>query len=80
MSGQHPPITCKELKAILRVLGFTHASSTGSHEQWTKVERGRKYKVTVDCPKAPFTQTLIKSMAEQAGVTKMDFYRILAKL
>lgn len=80
MSGHYPPITCKELKAILQSLGFTHQSTHGSHEQWTKVEQGRKYKVTVDCPKSPFTQTLIKSMASQAGVTKKDFYKILATL
>lgn len=80
MSGQHPPITCRELKAILKFLGFLLEATSGSHEQWTKIEDGRKYKVTVDCPKSPFTQTLIKSMASQAGVTKKDFYKILAKL
>ncbi|MFZ2172034.1 MAG: hypothetical protein WAW61_20635 [Methylococcaceae bacterium] len=47
-----------------------------SHEQWVKEENGRLYKVTVDCPKAPFSQALIKSLAEQAGVKKKDFYRI----
>ena len=80
MSGQHPPITCRELKAILRHLGFSHATTAGSHEQWTKIEGGKKFKVTVDCPKSPFTQTLINSMAAQAGVTKKDFYRILSLL
>lgn len=80
MSGHYPPITCKELKAILKHLGFSLESTSGSHEQWTKVAGGRKHKVTVDCPKSPFTQTLIKSMAGQAGVTKQDFYRILKKL
>ncbi len=80
MSGQHPPITCRELKAILKALGFSLETTVGSHEQWTKVEGGRKYKVTVDCPKSPFTQTLIKSMAAQAGVTKKDFYKILSRL
>lgn len=80
MSGQHPPITCKDLKAILKHLGFAHESTTGSHEQWTKIANGRKYKVTVDCPKSPFTQTLITSMASQAGVTKKDFYKILSRI
>jgi hypothetical protein len=32
--------------------------------------------VTVDCPKAPFSQDLIGSMAKQAGVTKMTIYDI----
>lgn len=80
MSGHYPPITCKELKAILKFLGFSMESTRGSHEQWTKVEGGKKYKVTVDCPKSPFTQTLIKSMAGQAGVSKKDFYSILKKI
>ena len=48
--------------------------------KWVKEENGRLYKVTVDCPKAPFSQTLIKSMAEQAGVKKKDFYRIFKQL
>jgi predicted RNA binding protein YcfA (HicA-like mRNA interferase family) len=80
MSGQHPPITCKDFKEILKLLGFTHEATHGSHEQWTKLENGRKFKVTVDCPKSPFTQTLISSMASQAGVAKKEIYRILATL
>lgn len=48
-----------------------------SHEDWVKTdERGRFFKVTVDCPKAPFSQDLIKSMAKQAGVTKQEIYDI----
>lgn len=80
MSGQHPPITCKELKAILTYLGFTFSSQEGSHEQWVKIADGRKYKVTVDCPKSPFNHELIKSMANQAGSSKKDFYAILNKI
>jgi predicted RNA binding protein YcfA (HicA-like mRNA interferase family) len=81
MSGEFPPLTCKDVKAILAYLGFVARPRKGtSHEQWVKVENGRLYKVTVDCPKAPFSQTLIKSMAEQAGVKKKDFYRIFKQL
>jgi len=80
MSGEYPPITCKELKAILAYLGFAFDTQNGSHEQWILIKDKRKYKVTVDCPKAPFSQTLIKSMAEQADVKKKDFYRILKQL
>jgi len=80
MSGEQPPITCKDLKAILGYLGFKFATQEGSHEQWVLIKNGRKYKVTVDCPKSPFSQTLIKSMASQAGCTKKDFYSILKKL
>ncbi|MDD5578144.1 MAG: type II toxin-antitoxin system HicA family toxin [Methylobacter sp.] len=67
MSGDYPSLTCKDIKKILAHLGFTPRPTKGtSHEQWVKKE-------TVDCPKAPFSQTLIKSMAEQAGVKKKDF-------
>jgi hypothetical protein len=48
---------------------LTEVSAPRSHEQWVKEENGRLYKVTVDCPKAPFSQPL-KSMAEQAGMKK----------
>ena len=80
MSGEYPPITYKELKAILAYMGFAFDTQKGSHEQWVLIKDKRKYKVTVDCPKAPFSQTLIQSMAEQAGVKKKDFYRILKQL
>ncbi|MEI6147398.1 MAG: type II toxin-antitoxin system HicA family toxin [Methylococcales bacterium] len=80
MSGDFPPITCKDLKAILSYLGFSFDTQKGSHEQWVLIKEGRKYKVTVDCPKSPFTQTLIKSMAAQAGKTKKDFYAILKNI
>ena len=80
MSSEYPPLTCKEIKAILAFLGFSLDSQRGSHEQWVLVKDGRKFKVTVDCPKAPFTQTLLKSMAAQAGCTKQDFYQILKKI
>ncbi len=80
MSGDFPPITCKDLKAILSYLGFSFDTQKGSHEQWVLIMDGRKYKVTVDCPKSPFSQTLIKSMAAQAGKTKKDFYAILKNI
>jgi predicted RNA binding protein YcfA (HicA-like mRNA interferase family) len=80
MSGENPPLTCKEIKAILSYLGFALSSQKGSHEQWILIKDGKKYKVTVDCPKAPFTQELLKSMAVQAGCSKKDFYLILKKL
>ena len=78
MSGQQPPLTCKEIKKILRHLGFEPSKRTGtSHEKWRKTVGTQRYVVTVDCPKAPFSQILIKSMAEQAGKKKKDFYNIL---
>jgi predicted RNA binding protein YcfA (HicA-like mRNA interferase family) len=63
-------------------LGFVQqkSKSGSSHAQWVKDTGGKRYKVTVDCPKAPFTQFLIDSMARQAGSSKREFYRINEKL
>lgn len=80
MSSDNPPLTCREIKAILAYLGFSKSSQRGSHEQWVRVKDGRKYKVTVDCPKQPFTNTLLDNMAKQADCSKRDFYNILKKL
>ena len=78
MSGKYPPLTCKEVKQILKSLGFKPRSKKGtSHEQWIREEPKPFRKVTVDCPKAPFSQILITSMANQAGVSKKVFYKNL---
>ena len=75
MSSVHPPLTCKQVKKILSSLGFSPRPKKGtSHEQWVKDESGRRLKVTVDCPNAPFSPDLVSSMAKQAGVTKKQFY------
>lgn len=64
MSSKYPPLTCAEVKTILKNLGFQPELRTGtSHEKWSKVEAGTKRVVTVDCPKAPFSQDLIRYMA-----------------
>lgn len=78
--GRHRPLTCKEVKTILRNLGFEPRPQKGtSHEQWVKDTPGHRFKVTVDCPKQPFGQDLITSMVRQAGVSKRDFYAALGK-
>jgi len=76
VSSQFPPLTCKQLKAALAVLGFeaTPRKSGTSHEHYVRTCRGRFRKVTVDCPKAPFGPTLVGSMANQAGVSKKELY------
>ena len=80
MSGVNPPLTCKQVKNILRNLGFKEGDQEGtSHVHWRKVVDGRLYKVTVDCPKSPFTHDLIVSMARQAGVSRKQFYQALHK-
>lgn len=82
MSGHYPPLTCDDVKRILRELGFAQqkSKSGSSHAQWIKDFDGKRFKVTVDCPKAPFTQFLIDSMARQAGSCKREFYLLHDKL
>lgn len=78
MSPKHRPLTCKEVKCILRNLGFTpEKRSSTSHEKWTKTADGKRRIVTVDCPKEPFGNDLIRYMALQAGVTRDQFYSAL---
>lgn len=77
MSRYHP-LTCKEVKTILKNLGFVPKARTGtSHEKWVKTENQKRFVVTVDCPKSPFSNDLIRWMALQAGVSKKDFYNAL---
>ena len=73
----YPAITCKEVKSILKAYGFTQKSSNnGSHESWVRTDKnGVLHKVTVDCPKAPFSVDLIKSMIKQSGLSRVEFYR-----
>ena len=82
MSCQYPPpLTCRDIKKILTYLGFTCRSTKAtSHEQWIKKENKILHKVTVDCHKEPFSQILIKSMAEQAGLKKKNFYQIFKSI
>jgi predicted RNA binding protein YcfA (HicA-like mRNA interferase family) len=76
MSSHQPPLTCDQFKAILKKMGFAPRSQKAtSHEQWVGETYGQFRKVTVDCPKAPFSQDLITAMAKQAGVTKKIIYQ-----
>lgn len=70
MFRKYPPLTCREVKRALKNLGFTFRNQDGSHEQWVGTTPDGKFaKVTVDCPKAPFSRNLLKWMAQQAGVS-----------
>jgi predicted RNA binding protein YcfA (HicA-like mRNA interferase family) len=75
--SKNRPLECKEVKKILKNLGFKPRPQKGtSHRHWTKNCPKKGFlKVTVDCPKAPFSQDLISSMANQAGVSKKEFYK-----
>lgn len=74
-----PPLTCKQVKSALVAMGFELRKGNGSsHEKWVKTGDGTRWIVTVDCPKAPFSNDLIKSMAKQAGRPTKEFHRYCA--
>ena len=71
--GYAPP-TCKQVKSMLLRLGFVATAGKGSHENYRhEFFKGSFRKVTVDCPKAPFSDVLVSSMARQAGLTRKQF-------
>jgi len=67
--GKLPSVKCKDVKSCLVRLGFERRKqkSGTSHKQYVKIIKGELHKVTVDCPKAPFSEILLKSMAQQGG-------------
>jgi predicted RNA binding protein YcfA (HicA-like mRNA interferase family) len=77
MGRRYRPLTCREVKTILKNLGFEPREQRGSHQHWVRDHRGVRHKVTVDCPKEPFTGDLLRWMIRQAGVSKDEFYAAL---
>lgn len=79
--GKERPVTHKEFVAVLKQLGFEARSRTGtSHVQWVKTGPDGFRKVTVDEHHAPYHRQLLKSMLNQAGLSKNDFFVLLATL
>ncbi len=77
MSRWKRPLTAREVRQILRNLGFIHRSTEGGHEQWVRAEPVPFRKVTLSPHNQPFVDTIVRYMAEQAGVTVEAFYRAL---
>jgi len=73
------PLTCKDVKRILRALGFEPDRQKGSHEQWMAKVRDRMHLVTVDCPKEPFVAPLLTRMVHQSGYSIDEWYKQLEK-
>ncbi len=79
--GRERPVTHKEFVAVLKHLGFEARPQNGtSHVQWVRSEPGPFRKVTVDSHHAPYHRTLLSSMLNQAGISKKDFFKLLATL
>lgn len=79
MGRKYRPLTCKEVKRILRALGFEFCRQKGSHEHWKAEVDGKMRLVTVDCPKQPFTSPLLDSMVRQSGYPIKRWYQQLGE-
>ena len=77
MSRWKRPLTAREVRQILVSLGFVHRTTTGGHEQWVRADPAPFRKVTLSAHLQPFTDTLVRYMANQAGVSVRAFYGAL---
>jgi len=70
-----PQLTYREVVTGLKKLGFAQRKNKSTaHEQWVADNPFRK--VTVDKHIAPFSITLVHSMAKQADVSTKEFCRL----
>ncbi len=74
MPKKYPPLSLREVEAILRALGFEYSHSEGGHDFYKAHHSGRNWKVTVDPKESPFNDFLIKSMIKQSGYSWEVFY------
>jgi hypothetical protein len=79
MSRWKKPLTAKEVRTIAKNLGFAYRNTEGGHEHWIRREPLPFRKMTIDSHLAPFSQTLIRYMAMQAGVSVREFYGALER-
>lgn len=77
MGFKRRQLNCRDVKTILKSLGFKFDRQRGSHEQWKCFVEGELRLVTVDCPKAPFGDGLIKAMVRQSGYSIDEWYKQL---
>lgn len=74
MPKKYPNLTYQEVLAILKVRGFEFKDQQGSHEQYEAVINNKKRKVTVDKNDSPYDDFILRSMVEQSGLTRVEFY------
>lgn len=74
------PLKYREISRILKNLGFSQESGTGSsHQTWTLKRNSKNYAVTVAFhgTNSEFRPGTLNSMIRQSGFSKEDFYRAL---
>jgi hypothetical protein len=83
MGRRYPPLNRSQIIEILKAHDFAPKKREGggtSHEQWEGYVKGQRRLVTVK--KLPrdtdvYGSALLKSMIDQSGLTKKEFYAIL---
>jgi len=71
---KYPPLTPKEVIAILGARAFDLDDTVGSHAQYIAIVKGMKRKVTVDLTEVEYDDYLLKSMISQSGLSREEFY------
>jgi predicted RNA binding protein YcfA (HicA-like mRNA interferase family) len=74
MSRKYPPLTPREIVAILQARGFVQEHTRGSHTYYVGTVRGRRHRVTVDMAYRDFSVDRIKDIIDQSGMTRVEFY------
>lgn len=77
MGGQYPPLDRRQVESILKTLGFGVKRQKSSHAQWEGYTKGMRRIVTVDhlsSKKEKYGHQLLRSMIQQSGLTKKEFY------
>jgi predicted RNA binding protein YcfA (HicA-like mRNA interferase family) len=75
MGGKLPLLKPREVEANLRLLGFVHDRTVGSHKQYVRAADGVRLRaiVTVDVAQNQFSKRLMKSMIRQSRCTQKEF-------
>jgi predicted RNA binding protein YcfA (HicA-like mRNA interferase family) len=74
MPRGYPPLTPREVIAILRARGFQLDRTEGDHEQYEGIWQGLRRLVTVDRGVREFSVDRIKTMISQSGMSREEFY------
>jgi len=74
MPKKYPPLSRREVLAILRALGFEHDRTEGSHANYVATIKERHRVVTVATNKKDFPGPHVKTFIKQSGVSRKTFY------
>jgi len=69
-----PPLDRSEVCAILMALGLRPKHTSGGHEIWKGLRRGKGCMVPVSTHIRQFNVDLLQSMCKQAGSNRHEFY------